>query len=107
MSDTGLRAFYLRYVGALNAHEISRMDGSINDETTLNSEPGARDQVIAVLNDAIDAVPDFHCQPQEMAVDDDRLAARLTNTGTPAKEWLGACRPTRPNSTRWRWCGHT
>nr|WP_314221570.1 ester cyclase [Streptomyces sp. DSM 40713] len=48
-----------------------------------------RDQVIAVLNGDIDAVPDFHWEPREIAVDGDRLAARLTNTGTPAKEWLG------------------
>jgi predicted ester cyclase len=42
-----------------------------------------------VLNGDIDAVPDFHWEPREIAVDGDRLAARLTNTGTPAKEWLG------------------
>ena len=56
MSDTDLREFYLRYIGALNAHEIYRMDEFINDETTLNGEPGTRDQVIAVLNGDIDAV---------------------------------------------------
>ena len=75
MSGTDLREFYLRYIGALNAHEIYRMDEFINDETTLNGD--------------IDAVPDFHWEPREIAVDGDRLAARLTNTGTPAKEWLG------------------
>ncbi|MEV4570152.1 hypothetical protein AB0K12_40925 [Nonomuraea sp. NPDC049419] len=37
MSDTDLRAFYLRYIGALNAHEISRTDEFINDETTKSS----------------------------------------------------------------------
>ncbi|MER6533457.1 ester cyclase [Streptomyces sp900105755] len=89
MSDTDLRAFYLRYIEALNAHEISRMDEFIHDEITLNGEPGTREQVITVLNGAIDAVPDFHWELRETAVDGDRLAARLTNTGTPATEWLG------------------
>ncbi|MEV5496714.1 ester cyclase [Nonomuraea fuscirosea] len=73
----------LRCIGVLNAHEIS------NDETALNGEPGARDQGIAVLNGDIDAVPDFHGEPQEIAVGGDRLVARLTNPGTPAREWLG------------------
>ncbi|MET9563680.1 ester cyclase [Streptomyces tauricus] len=89
MSDADLREFYLRYIRALNAHEIHRMDEFINDEPTLNGEPGTRDQVIAMLNGIIDAVPDFHWEAREIAVDGDRLAARLTNTGTPAKEWLG------------------
>ncbi|MFD6751077.1 ester cyclase [Streptomyces anthocyanicus] len=70
--------------------EVSRMAEFINDETTLNCEPGTRDQVVAVLNGDIDAaVPDFHREPREIAVHGDRLAVRLTNTGTPAKEWLG------------------
>lgn len=42
MSDTDLRESYLRYTGALNAHETSRMDEFTNDETTLNGEPGTR-----------------------------------------------------------------
>ena len=83
MSDTDLREFYLRY----------------NDETTPNGEPGTRDQVIAVLNGDIDAVPDFHWEPREIAVDGDRLAARLINTGTPAKEWLPPAPRSRSSST--------
>jgi predicted ester cyclase len=89
MSDTDLREFYLRCIEALNAHEIHRMDEFIDEETTLSGEPGTRDQVIAVLNATVDAVPDVHRQPREIVVDGDRLAARPTNTGTPAKEWLG------------------
>ncbi|WP_275559316.1 nuclear transport factor 2 family protein [Streptomyces sp. 5-6(2022)] len=81
MSDTDLREFYVRYIGALNAHEIHRMDEFINDETTLNGEPGTRNQVIAVLNGDIDAVPDFHGEPREIAVDGDRLAARRWQLG--------------------------
>jgi hypothetical protein len=33
---------------------------------------------------------DFHWETQELAINGDSLAARLINTGTPAKEWLGA-----------------
>ena len=89
MSHTDLRDFYAHYIAALNAHEIHRMDEFISDETTLNGEPGTRTQVMDVLNADIDAVPDFRWNVQEIAVDGDRLAARLINTGTPAKDWLG------------------
>ncbi len=90
MSDTDLRC-----IGVLNAHEIS------NDETVLNGEPGARDQGIAVLNGDIDAVRDFHGEPREIAVGGDRLLARLTNPGTPARSgsaWLPP--PPRSRSSR-------
>ncbi|MGW4236077.1 hypothetical protein ACWEJP_04325 [Streptomyces sp. NPDC004749] len=38
MSDSDLRAFFLRCIEALNAHEFDGMDEFINDRTTLNGE---------------------------------------------------------------------
>jgi predicted ester cyclase len=89
MSDIDLRAFYHRYIADLNAHRFDRMDQFINDEVTLNSEPASRDVLLAVQKADVDAVPDLHWKLQELAFDGDRIAARLINTGTPAKEWLG------------------
>ena len=90
MPEIDLREFYRRYLEDLNAHEFDHMDGFINDRITLNSEPGTRDDVLAVQKADVDAVPDLHWELQELAIDGDRLAARLINTGTPVKEWLGA-----------------
>jgi predicted ester cyclase len=89
MSETDLRAFYDRYIDALNAHQFDRLDEFVSDEVTLNSEPGTRDTIYGVLTSDIDAVPDFHWETQEFLVDGNRIAARLVNTGTPVKEWLG------------------
>ncbi|MEU9547356.1 ester cyclase [Streptomyces mirabilis] len=89
MSENALRDFYVRYIEALNAHEFDRMNEFINDTTTLNGEPGTRDDVIAVLKGDAAAVPDFHWELKDLLFDGDRLAARLVNTGTPVKEWLG------------------
>lgn len=89
MSDSALRAFYLRYLAELNAHRFERMDRFINDRTTLNGEPATRDDLLAVQQADVAAVPDLHWELQELLFDGDRLAARLVNTGTPAKEWLG------------------
>jgi predicted ester cyclase len=89
MSDTDLREFYLRYLEELNAHRFDGMDRFIADRTTLNGEPATRDDLLAVQKADVAAVPDLHWQLEELLFDGDRLAARLTNTGTPAREWLG------------------
>ncbi|MFK8905673.1 ester cyclase [Streptomyces sp. YS-3] len=89
MSDSDLRAFYLRYIEALNTHKFDGMDEFINDRTTLNGEPATRDTLIAVQKADVDAVPDLRWELKELLLDGDRLAARLINTGTPVKEWLG------------------
>ncbi|MEU9270862.1 ester cyclase [Streptomyces sp. NPDC048251] len=57
--------------------------------TTLNGEPASRNDLLAVQQHDVDAVPDLHWEPKEPLFDDDRLAARLVNTGTPVKTWLG------------------
>ncbi len=96
MSDTKLRDFYERYIEALNAHQFERMDEFIHESITLQSEPATRDDVIAQLHGIVDAVPDFHWDTRELAIDGQRLAARLINTGTTVKTWLGA----EPTGTR-------
>ncbi|WP_372660611.1 ester cyclase [Amycolatopsis kentuckyensis] len=87
MSD--LREFYLRYLEELNAHRFGGMAGFIADRTTLNGEPATRDDLIAVQKADVAAVPDLHWELRELLFDGDRLAARLVNTGTPVREWLG------------------
>ncbi|MGW8778883.1 ester cyclase [Streptomyces sp. NPDC055796] len=89
MSDRDLRAFYMRYLQALNAHEFDGMEEFIDDRTTLNGEPATREDLISVQKHDVDAVPDLHWGLKELLFDGDRLAARLVNTGTPVKEWLG------------------
>ncbi|GIG87794.1 ester cyclase [Plantactinospora endophytica] len=90
MSDTNLRDFYRRYIEALNAHEFDRMDEFVHESIVMHSERSSRAALVAQLNSITDAVPDFHWETQELAINGDRLAARLLNTGTPVKEWLGA-----------------
>lgn len=90
MSEPELRAFYDRYIAALNAHEFDRVHEFIADEVTLNGNPGSRDDVKAVLTSDAEAVPDLRWRLDSLIIDGERLGARLTNFGTPVKEWLGA-----------------
>ncbi|RAO33982.1 hypothetical protein PSN13_02849 [Micromonospora saelicesensis] len=89
MTVSDMRYWYLRYVATLDAHELDRMDDFIADEVMLNGEPGTRDDVLADMRSIISAVPDMHWEVQELLFDRDRIAARVVNTGTPVKEWLG------------------
>jgi predicted ester cyclase len=90
MPEADLRNFYERYIEALNARQFDRMDEFVHDAIVMHSEPSSRAALVAQLNSIVDAVPDFHWETQELALNGDSLAARLVNTGTPAKEWLGA-----------------
>jgi predicted ester cyclase len=89
MSDKDLRGWYIRYGQALNAHEFDRMDEFINDEVVLNGHLGTREDVVAVLEGIVDAVPDIHWKADELLFDRNAIAVRAINTGTPTKEWLG------------------
>ena len=87
--STELRAWYLRYAEALNAHRFDAMDEFIADDVLAGGEPVRREDVVTTLQGIVDAVPDIHWEFEELLFDRDGIAVRAINTGTPAKEWLG------------------
>lgn len=89
MSDIDLRAFYDRYIAALNDRNFGVIDKFIHYEVTLNGKPVTRDDILAVLRDEAGSVPDLHWVLTNLIIDGDRLGAQLINTGTPAKEFVG------------------
>ena len=89
MDERDLREWYMRYIDALNSHDMSGMDTFIGDELMAGGDLVKRDDIVAVLEGIVDAVPDIRWQVEEMLVDRDGVAVRLINTGTPVTEWLG------------------
>ncbi len=89
MSQIDLRDFYARYIVALNARDFDVMDKFIHDEVTLNGKPAKRDDILDVQRDEAGSVPDLHWVLINLIIDGDRLGARLVNTGTPAKTFVG------------------
>lgn len=89
MTHAELRELYERYIAALNAHEFHRLDEFVADELTHFGDVVTRDQVRAALTAQVDAVPDLKWRLDDLRVSGHEVAARLTNTGTPVKEWLG------------------
>lgn len=89
MSETDLHDFYRRYIAVLNARQFDALEDIIHDEVTLNGTPSTRQQIVAVLQQEVEAVPDLHWEVTDLIVDGDRLGAQLVNTGTPVSAFVG------------------
>jgi predicted ester cyclase len=89
MSATDLRKLYHEYIAASNARELHRMAEFAHDTIVFNGETVSRDDYVAAMQDALDSVQNYHWHLDDLIIEDDRVAARLTVTGTPVKEWRG------------------
>lgn len=89
MSSADLRMVHLDYLAAVNARELHRMAEFAHDTVVLNGETVTRDDYVAALQQAMDSVQDLTRRIDDLIVEGDRVAVRLTDTGTPVKEWLG------------------
>jgi predicted ester cyclase len=89
MSNPDLTQFYMRYIAAINARELDFVAGLIHDDVLVNGVLHKRPDVLASLRGITDAVPDYRWNVQDLFVVDDRIAARLQNTGTPTKTFMG------------------
>ena len=89
MSTADLRKVYLAYLEAANAREFHRMAEFAHDTIVFNGEPVSRDDYVAAMQQAVDSVQDFVWRLDDLIIEGDRVAARLTDNGTPVKEWLG------------------
>ncbi|MEU8819706.1 ester cyclase [Actinoplanes sp. NPDC048796] len=93
MTTTDLRKVYLAYLEAANARAFDRMGEFAHDTVVFNGESVSRDDYVAAMRQAVESVRDYVWRLDDLVVEGDRVAARLTVTGTPVTEWLGL-RPT-------------
>ncbi|WP_413804842.1 ester cyclase [Streptomyces sp. OE57] len=89
MSTQDLRRLYLDYIEAINAREFHRMAEFAHDNLVFNGESVSRDDYVATMQQHMDAVDNFVWRLDDLVIEGDRVAARLTDTGTPVKPWLG------------------
>ena len=89
MPENALRKLYLDYIEAINAREFHRMAEFAHETLFFNGEPVSRDDYVATMQGHMDAVADFVWRLDDLVIEGNRVAARLTDTGTPVKEWLG------------------
>jgi predicted ester cyclase len=84
-----MHELYRRYVAAANARDYETIASLIHDDVMVNGVSSRRADVLASLAGFADVVPDFTWHIEDVLVAGDRIAARLRDTGTPAKRWLG------------------
>ena len=84
-----LRALYHAYIDAANNREFDRIRDYTHDPMSTNGVPVTQDEMIADFRGHTEAIPDLRWEIQDLVIEGDRIAARLLDTGTPAKEWLG------------------
>ncbi len=89
MPDIDLKDFYGRYIAALNDRDFETVRTLIADAVHVNGTAYKRENVIASLEGIVDAVPDFRWTVQDLFTENNRIAARLHDTGTPVKSFLG------------------
>ena len=84
-----LQDLYGRYLACCNERRFDDIAEYVHDELRFNGQPTSRADYVAAIASNIDAVPDFHWTIEDIAATPDLIAVRLTDTGTPEKEWLG------------------
>lgn len=89
MSNIDLKEFYDRYIAGFNARDFDTVAKLIADDVRVNGTAYKCKDVIASLEGIADAVPDFQWTVQDLFTDRNRIAARLHDTGTPVKPFLG------------------
>jgi predicted ester cyclase len=82
-------AFYRHYLAVCNAHAFDRLAGYVAADVEVNGERQGLRAYVGGLRAIVRAFPDYHWQLADLLIDDDRIAARLTDTGTHKGEFHG------------------
>ncbi|TRW27203.1 ester cyclase [Flavobacterium zepuense] len=84
-----LDAFYRRYIAAANARDLDAIAGMVSDDVIINGVKKKKEDSVGGFQYILDAVPDYEWKIEDLFTDGERIACRLTDTGTPTKTFLG------------------
>jgi predicted ester cyclase len=88
VSNPDLTQFYKRYIDAINGRNLDVVAEMVHDDVFQNGVAHKREDVLASFRSIFDACPDYHWGTQQLVIQDDLIAARLQNTGTPTKTFF-------------------
>ncbi len=83
VAEKTLHDFYRNYIAAANARDFAAIANIVAEKVTLNGVAVKREDIIAEFKKLVDAVPDLTWYIEHLVVEEDRIAARLQDTGTP------------------------
>jgi predicted ester cyclase len=98
-TEKTLHDFYRNYIAAANARDFAAIANVVAENVTLNGVAVKREDIIAEFEKLVDAVPDFTWHIEDLVVEEDRIAARLRDTGTPKAKTFFGQNPTRKSVT--------
>jgi steroid delta-isomerase-like uncharacterized protein len=85
----GHAEFYRRYMECCNDRRWEELGAFVAENVQVNGAAQDLDSYVEGLQAVIQAFPDFRWEVQELVVDGDVLAARLSNAGTHRGTFLG------------------
>ena len=84
-----LEDLYRGYLACCNERRFGDLAKYVHDELRFNGEITSLAKYVASIASNVEAVPNYHWTIEDIATTSDLIAVRLTDTGTPEKEWLG------------------
>ena len=82
-------AFYRHYLAACNDHAFDRLPEFVAADVEVDGVRRGLAGYVAGLRAVVRAFPDYRWSLRDLVIDGDRIAARLTNTGTHQGDFLG------------------
>jgi steroid delta-isomerase-like uncharacterized protein len=89
MGTMGHAEFYRDYIEACNERRWDELGAFVAENVQVNGVVQSLESYATGLGAVIQAFPDFRWAIQELVIDGDVLAARLTNAGTHSGTFLG------------------
>ena len=85
----GLDSLYEGYLACCNERRFDDLARYVHDEITFNGQATSRADYAQAIASNIEAVPDFRWTVEGLVTSGDTIAVRLTDRGTPGRDWLG------------------
>ncbi len=89
MSSQDLKEMYRRYIEAINCQRFDIVEELVAQKVHINGVARTREDVIASLQSFSEIAPDWTWTIQDLFAEEDRVAVRLRDYGTPIKPFLG------------------
>ena len=89
-ANTSLSDFYRRYIASLNERNFDVLETLIADDVAVNGKMHKREDVVAGLHWLTTTVPDYVWKIEDLFTEEERIAVRLRDKGTPVETFLGA-----------------
>jgi predicted ester cyclase len=98
----GYEDAYRGYLACFSERRLDGLGDFVHDSVSINGEEISLADYKSFIASNLDVVPDLQWDLQDLVVQENRIAARFKDTGTPRAPWLGF-KPTGKSVTFQEW----